>query len=94
MNLHAVCMRISQRINYTTQPPCSPQANLLLCRKGLGYQLKVAETLKTVVLQVPFRRQHDSTCTATHAMGLISVYGAFWTLSVTIGLEFQSPGFN
>lgn len=53
MNLHAVCMRISQRINYTTQPPCSPQANLLLCCEGLGYQLKVAETLKTAVLQGP-----------------------------------------
>jgi hypothetical protein len=45
MNLHAVCIQISQQVNYTTQMlqfliPCHSQVSSLLWCEGLGHRLE------------------------------------------------------
>lgn len=76
--------------------PDAPRANPLLECGGLGHSLKGSSDHE-VCGQFIFPPGESSSVARAHTghtMGLASVHGAFWTLSMTIGLEFQSPGFN
>lgn len=94
-NESACCVHTDFTVDQLYHPD-SPRANPLLRCEGLRHRLKGGRD-HAVCGQFVFPPEESSGAarahtghTARHA----SAHGAFWTLSMTIGLEFQSPGFN